>query len=161
MNMTLLDAIRTGISASVWLAWVAVLCACLPTFLVAVFFAPKPRRWHYVMACFLGGIAGEFCAVTSLFLSLWIYCRQLSQPCNTAQGDVALLYLVPIGSIAGCLLAVWWTRVTLRIPEGSVLASLRRYSGPNRLLNWVYAFGISLLFWSTMTWFLASIMARV
>jgi hypothetical protein len=149
---------ETTVIASVWFSWIAVLFACLPTgFAFAI--APTKHRLQYVVAGLLGGVAGEFCGVASLFLSLWFYCRGQGQSCNTAQGDMGLIITVPVGSFFGSLLAVCWTWATLRIPPESPWSSVWCYSGPSRIQNWTYAIAIQIAFWVLVTWFFARLMA--
>jgi hypothetical protein len=156
--MSLLEVFKATIFGSVWLSWIAVLIACLPT--VGVFaIAPKRRRWQYVVAGLLGGVAGEFCGVGSLFLSLWLDCRGQGPSCNTAQGDMGLIITVPVGSLVGSLLALCWTWVTLRIPSESPWSSVCCYSGPSRIQNWTYAIAVQIAFWVLATWLFARLMA--
>jgi hypothetical protein len=113
--MSLLEVFKATLIAFLWFSWVGVLIACLP----AVFgfaIAPAKRRWQCVATVLLGGIAGEFCGVGFLFLSLWLSCLGKGQSCNTAQGDMGLMITVPAGTFCGSLLALGWTWLTCRIP---------------------------------------------
>ena len=149
---------KTTMIASVWLSWIAVLIACLPTVLGCAI-APTKRRWQFLVAGLLGGVAGEFCGVGSLFLSLWLFCLGQGQSCNTAQGDMGLMITVPVGSFLGSLLALCWTWATLRIPPQSPWSSVCCYSGPSRIQNWTYAIAIQIAFWVLASWVFARFMA--
>ena len=155
--MSLLDVIKATLTASLWLSWMAILITCAPA-LFAFVIAPSVRRWHYAIAILSGGVTGEVCGVGSLFLSLWLSCQGHS-PCNTAQGDMGLIVTVPVGSFLGTLLAIGWTWLTLRIPSKSPWASICRYSGPSRILNWSYAIAIQVMFWVCVTRLFARLMA--
>jgi|HubBroStandDraft_5_1064220.scaffolds.fasta_scaffold217805_2 hypothetical protein len=156
--MSLLEVFKTTMIASVWLSWIGVLIACLPAgFAFAI--APTKRRWQYFVPGLLGGVAGEFCGVGSLFLSLWFSCLGKGPSCNTAQGDMGLMITVPTGAFLGSLLALFWTWATLRIPPESPWSSVWCYSGPSRILNWTYAIAIQIAFWVLVTWSFARLMA--
>ena len=113
--MNLVDGLKAAISVSLHFSWIALLIALLPTLFVT--FAVETRRLQYAIAGLLGGVAGGFCGATSLFLSFWFGCQGQVQSCNTAQGDMGLLVTFPAGSLAGCLIALAWTRLTLGIPK--------------------------------------------
>jgi hypothetical protein len=156
--MSLLEVFTTTMRASIWFSWIGVLIASLPTgFAFAI--APTKRRWQYVVAGLLGGVAGEFCGVGSLFLSLWFFCLGKGQSCNTAQGDMGLIITVPVGAFFGSLLALGWTWAALRISPESPWSSVWCYSGPSRIQNWIYAVAIQIAFWVLATWFCARLMA--
>ena len=109
--MSVSETLRATLSASLWLSWIALLIAILPTILVMV--AAERHRWQYLIVGVLGSVAGEFCGVASLFLSLWFSCLGQGQACNTAQGDMGLIITLPVGSLLGCLFALFWTWRTL------------------------------------------------
>jgi hypothetical protein len=153
------DEFKTTMLASVCFSWAGLLIACFPSFLILAPLAPKPRRWHYVFAGLLGGVAGEFSAVHSLFLSLAAWCSHQGRPCNSAQGDLALLFFVPIGSCCGSLLAGAWTHLTLKIPKESVWSSVFVYAGPGKLCNWCSAIAVPLAFYVCVIYMLARLMA--
>jgi hypothetical protein len=152
------DVLWASLNVSVRFSWIAILIACFPSFFTFLS-ASTPRRWYYASAGLLGGLAGEFCGAGSLFLSLFLSCRGEPKPCNSAQGDMGLLITLPLGSFLGSLIALGWTWTSLRIPHHSVWASVFSYSGPNRIRNWIYAFGVQMTFWVFMTWLLARLMA--
>lgn len=147
---------------SILLTVIGLPIASVLAFLFALAFAPRMHRWKYTFAGVLGGLAGEFCAVSSFVLSLQMYCSKVRQQgfdCNNAQADVILLFLIPIGMVGGCLLASLWTRFTLRIPEGSVWTSVFIYSGPSRIGNGAGAIVVPLGFYALLTWLLAKLIS--
>ena len=156
--MELIDTLKATVFASLWFSWIGLLIACVPAGL-AFASAPRLRRRQYFVGGLLGGVAGEFCGVGSLFLSLWIGCLGQGQFCNTAQGDMGLIVTVPVGSLLGSLLALCWTWITLRIPEKSPWASVCSYSGANRMWNWACAIGLQVVFWPLGTLLCARLMA--
>jgi hypothetical protein len=153
--MSIWEVLRATVFASLWFSWVALLIAAVPTLVAFVISSRK----QYLVSGFLGGLAGEFCGVGSLFLSFWFSCRGQGQSCNTAQGDMGLMITAPVGSLLGCLLALCWNWATLRIPSESPWASVSRYSGASRVKNWTYAIAIPIAFWVLTTLFLARLMA--
>jgi hypothetical protein len=155
-NMELVDALKTMLIASLWFSWIALAIALLPTLFVSI--AAETHGWQYAIAGLLGGVVGESCGTASLFLSFWLSCRNQAQ-CNTAQGDMGLIVVVPVGTIIGCVLALSWTRITLRIPEDSPWSSVSRYTGPSRVQNWAYAVALQVGFWLLATWVSALLMA--
>lgn len=158
--MNFREALMASITASVWLSWIAVLIACLPAFAIGMPSAPRGHRAHFVIAGLLGGIVGEFCAVHSLFFSIYLWCRSfLPEPCNSAQGDMGLIYLLPIGSIIGSMLGLFWMWLTLKIPEESAWTSVFIYAGPSRIRNWCCAIAVPLGFCVLITCLLARMMA--
>jgi hypothetical protein len=155
--MNFVDGLKAGVSVSFIFSWIALLIALVPTLLVT--FAVKTRRWQYLIAGLLGGIAGGFCGATSLFLSFWFACRGQVQGCNTAQGDMGLLITFPLGSFVGCFVALAWTKLTLRIPEESPWSSVCRYTGSHPIRNWAYAIASQLAFWVSTILLIARLMA--
>jgi hypothetical protein len=155
--MNFVDGLKAGISVACIFSWIALLIALVPTLFVT--FAIGARHWQYAIAGLLGGVTGGFCGATSLFLSFWFACRGHVQSCNTAQGDMGLLVTFPLGSFAGCLVALAWTGLTLRIPEKTPWSSVCSYSGPSPLINWAYAIASQLAFWPTMIILFARLMA--
>jgi hypothetical protein len=155
--MNLQDALKAAVTTFLSFSWIALAIAFLPTLIVVV--AAETRRWQYGIAGMLGGIAGEFCGIGSLFLSFWFACGNKAYVCNTAQGDMGLIITIPLGSFIGCLLALSWTNLSLKIPEDSPWSSVCRYSGPSRIRNWTYAIAIQGAFWASVTCLLARIMA--
>ena len=155
--MKLNEVFEATLFATLWLSWVAVVIALIPT-AIAFAIVSVERRWRYVFAGILGGVAGEACGVASLFLSLWMFCRGQGQYCNTAQGDMGLIITVPVGSLCGCLLGFTWTWIGHRIPAESAFASVYCYSGPKRVQNWLYSIAISFAFWVLATYVFARLM---
>ncbi len=156
--MILRETLIACVSASLWFSWIAILIACVPT-LVVFSIAAKPHRLQYLIAGLLGGIAGEFCGTSALFLSLWYGCLGQGQSCNTAQGDMGLLVTIPIGSLLGCLLAMWWISATLSFLPTSPWASVSRYTGPSRVGNWTCTLAVPAIFFVLTTVVLARLMA--
>jgi len=155
--MNLVDGLKAAISVSLHFSWIALLIALLPTLFVT--FAVETRRLQYAIAGLLGGVAGGFCGATSLFLSFWFGCQGQVQSCNTAQGDMGLLVTFPAGSLAGCLIALAWTRLTLGIPTKSPWSSVFCCGGASHLRNWAYAIVTQLAFWAATIILLARLMA--
>ncbi|HEY2469779.1 MAG TPA: hypothetical protein VGI45_18310 [Terracidiphilus sp.] len=153
------DVIQTSIVATIWLSWIGVPIARVPTLLLGSVLAPRIRPWQRILAGLAGGIAGEFCAVCSLFLSLSMWCSHQPQPCNDAQGDVAFIYLLPIGACCGSVLALFWTWLTLKISDDTAWASVFIYSGPSRIRNLCCVFVVPLAFYFAVIWFLSNLMA--
>ena len=133
--MSLRETLIACAMASVWFSWIALLIACVPTLMVFSA-AAKATRFHYLVAGLLGGVVGEFCGTSGLFLSLWYGCLGQGKSCNTAQGDMGLLVTIPVGALLGCVLGMLWILATLRFPPTSPWASLSRYTGPSRAGNW-------------------------
>jgi len=156
--MSLSETLTATLSASLWLSWIALLIAILPTTLVMAA-AERHHRLQYLIVGVLGSVAGEFCGVASLFLSLWFSCLGRGQACNTAQGDMGLIITLPVGSLLGCLFALFWTRATLRIASDSPWAWVSRYSGASRFKNWSFTIGVPVAFWVLTTIFFARLMA--
>ena len=157
--MEMLEVLRTSIVGSIVFSLVGLPIACVSAFVFGTAFAPRIYRWHYILAGLLGGLGGEFCAVSSVFLSLSMWCSHHPQPCNDAQGGIVLIFLLPIGVIGGSLFACWWTRLTIKIPEKSVWTSIFIYSGPSRVLNWCCAMTVPVAICVLIIWMLALLMA--
>lgn len=155
--MNLVDGFKAAVSVSLIFSWVALLIALVPTLFVT--FAVETRGWQYAVAGLLGGVAGGFCGAASLFLSFWIACRGQVQGCNAAQGDMGLFVTFPLGSFVGCLVALAWTRFTLKVPEESPWSSVCIRSGRRSFRNWAYAIASQFAFWVTMIMLFARLMA--
>jgi hypothetical protein len=140
--MSVVDAFKAAVWVSIMFSWIALLIALIPTLLVT--FAAETRRWHYAIAGLLGGVVGGFSGAASLFLSFWFGCRGQVQGCNTAQGDMGLIFTFPVGSFLGCVIA---------------LLCMRFYSGPRPFRNWAYAIVSQFAFWATMIVLFARLMA--
>src|SRR5262249_25508585 len=121
--MDLLEVVRTSIMAMIGLSWISIPIASASAFGLGLAFAPRSRRWTYFISAMLGGIAGGFCAICGVFLSLSMWCSHHPQPCNDAQGGIILIFMLPVGIVCSSLLASWWTRLTMKIPEESPWAS--------------------------------------
>jgi MFS family permease len=140
--MTFIDALKTAVSVASVFSWIALLIAFVPTLFVSLVVAT--RRWQYIIAGLLGGVAGGLCGAASLFLSFWFACRGHVEGCNTAQGDMGLLVTFPVGSLLGCLVGLF---------------SMRLYSGPRPSRNWLLSIASQVAFWATMTILFARLMA--
>lgn len=158
-GMKMWDVIQSSVVATIWFSRIGVPIALVPTLVVGSVLAPRIRPWQRILASLAGGVAGEFCAVCSLFLSLSMWCSHQPQPCNDAQGDVALIYLVPIGACCGSVLALFWTWLTLKIPEDSAWTSVFIYSGRSRIRNVCCAIAVPTAFCLAVIWFLSNLMA--
>ncbi len=159
------DDLRTGLSAAPGISLIAFLIAVIPSFLLSNLIGTSTasvpstganpighRPLHLPLIGFLGGMGGAFVAFNSLFFWLDWECAQQPQPCNSAQGDMGLIYLLPILTVLGVLIAQVWTRLSLLIPEHWIAASVFRYSGPHRIFNWLFAIAVQLLFWPALTY---------
>ena len=147
---------------SILLVVIGLPIASVPAFLFGFAVAPQMHRWKYVIGGILGGLAGEFCAVCSNYLSQRMYCFQVEKQgfyCNIAQGDVILVFLIPIGIVLGSLLAEGWTWLTMRLPAESAWTSVFIYSGARRIRNWACAIALPLGFYVFLTWLLARLMS--
>lgn len=144
------EALKASMFASFWFSWIAVPIAYVPTWAIASS-SPNYRR-DYFIAGLSGGVAGEICSTSSLFLSMWLWCRG-QESCNTAQGDIALIYLIPLGTAIGSLLASAFTWMTLRIIELSPTNHLFRRSA------WAGSILFQLTLFISATWLLADLMA--
>jgi hypothetical protein len=157
-SMSLRETLIACATASLWFSWIAFLIACVPTLVVSAT-AAKSHRLPYLIAGLAGGIAGEFCGTSALFLSLWYGCLGQGQSCNTAQGDMGLIVTIPVGSLLGCLVAMGWTSATLRFPPTSPWASVSCYTGPSRVGNWACTIATPAVFSILTTVVLARLMA--
>jgi hypothetical protein len=141
--MSLAEALKTALLVASVYSWVTLLLAAVPTLFITFVFITG-RRWEHAIAGLLGGVGGGFCGAAALFLSLWLSCRDVPTGCNTAQGDMGLLVTFPVGSIAGCLIA---------------LLCMNRISSSSRFKNWVYWIGSQIAIWATTTILFAQLMA--
>jgi len=144
------ETLKVSTSASLWLSWIAMLIAAVLTFAIAC--SSRIHRRYYSLSGILGGVAGEFCAVNSLFIGRWLWCRG-QNPCNTAQGDIALIYLLPLGTCSGCLLASCFTAMTLRVIQLSPSDRLFRR------VTWTCSIAVQFAMFVSATWFFANLMA--
>jgi hypothetical protein len=152
--MNFLDTQKVSAVASLWFSWIAALIAFVPILLV---FAIGSRpRFRYVTAGILGAIAGESCGVTSLFLSFWFYCRARPS-CNTAQGDMGLLITLPLGTLAGLALSLFWTWAIRRVLDPSTESEQSAVS--SGLRKWTCVAVIPVGFWLLATFVAALLMA--
>ena len=147
--MDLLQTIETSIIASLWFSWIALLVACVPT-AIATISAPGGRKLKYFIAGLFGGVGGEFCAVHSTFLSIWIWC-QSQHPCNDAQGGIILIFLIPVETFVGSLLATAFMWLTLRVSGAGSSTSQRTV--------WTCSILVQLTVLVLATWLLAHLMA--
>ena len=147
--MTFWEVFMASITASVWPSWIALPFLVVSMLCIALASAPGSNRRRYLIAGLIGGIVGEFCAVYSLFFSLLLFCRA-HPSCNTAQGDMGLIYLIPLGTSVGTLLTSGFTWVTFKIAR-SIPSSRRPI--------WICSILAQLTFYVETTWLLAHLMA--
>jgi hypothetical protein len=158
--MGFLVVLQETLFATLWFSWIALPIAAVPSGVLALFLSDRGGRWempadsckgerkvHYLILGLLGGRTGELVAVGSLSLGEWWVCYTQHQLCNDGQGGMALIVTLPALSFLGSAFALLWTWVSLRIPATLPMTSVFRYSGPSRLLNWVCAIAIQLIFW--------------
>jgi hypothetical protein len=159
-----LEGLQSAAFATAWFSWVAVLIALIPVMFVAAASRESGSRWripgkdgksdrkvHYVLLGLIGGLAGEFTAVISLFISTWWACRTGNQVCHDGQAGMVLIVTIPVLSFLGSILSLVWTWISLGFASNRLWASLFRYDGPNRLLNRVLATAIQIIFWPLFT----------
>ena len=108
-------------------------------------------RVPYFILGILGGIAGAIVAVGTLAGSEQWICYSQHQLCNDGQGGILLIFTLPFFSIVCSSIALVWTSWSFRIPEESAWASIFRYSGKRRTLNWLCAVTTQIVFWSFFT----------
>ena len=144
------ETLRASMFAAFWFSWIAVPIAYVPTWAIASS-SPNYRRTYFITGI-CGGVAGEICATNSLFFSLWLWCRG-QNPCNTAQGDMDLMFLIPLGTCTGSLLASGCTWITLRIIDLSPSSRLFRRAA------WTGSILFQITFLICATWLLAHLMA--
>jgi hypothetical protein len=157
--MSLRDAIVGTLWAALWFSWVGLLIALLPSLCVGLVLRTRNlanegsvgRKIPYASLGLVGGLMGEFTAVSSLSLGTWWWCLKGSQVCHDGQAGMVLIFTVPALSFFCSVLSLLWTWASLRIPSNNPFASVFRYSGSNRLLNWTCAIAIQLLFWPLLT----------
>jgi hypothetical protein len=150
--------------ATLWFSWIALIIAAVPCGVLALLLSENAGRWsmpvdggtskhkvHYLLLGLLGGLAGEFVAIGSLFFGEWWLCNTQHQLCSDGQGGMAFIVTIPALSFLGSSFSLLWTWMSLRIPAASPLTSVFRYTGPNRLLNWTCAIAIQFTFWSLLT----------
>ncbi len=107
---------------------------------------------HYVWLSILGGLAGTFSAVSALIVGEWWLCYSEKQLCYDGQGDLVLIFTVPVLAFCGALASLFWTWFTLRLAPTRLWASFFRYSGPNRLLNRAYSLLVPIFLWLFTTY---------
>lgn len=144
--MELVNVLKATIFAGLWLSWIAVIVAALPTGFALTVTTPR-NKFPYLLAGLLGGIAGEFCATSSMFLGDWWSCRSDPRFCYDGQADMGLIYTIPALSLLGSIAALIWTSFTLRVRPDLPWASVFRYTGSRRFLNLACAVAPQLLFW--------------
>lgn len=141
--MSFANGLNAAAYVSLIFSWIALLIALLPTLLVTFAFV-ETRRWQYIVAGLLGGLAGGFCGAASLFVSFWFACQGQVHGCNTAQGDMGLIVTFPLGSLTGCFVA---------------LMCMRLFSGFRHPRNWAYWVASQLAIGAAMAMFFARLMA--
>ena len=112
------------------------------------------RKVSFFRLALLGGIAGEFVAVSSDFIGGDWWCsrpRPGGMVCNLAQDGVQLIFTIPILAIFGGAVAIAWTWLSLRLPPKVLGVCIMAYSGRYTHLNWLVGVLIVLVFWS-MIW---------
>ena len=149
-NDEIAEVLTTSAVASLWLSWIAAIIACIPTLFAFAVGSPT-RRLQYLIAGFAGGLAGETCGVTSLFLSMWFECRAYPV-CNTAQGDMGLIVTVPVGTLIGCVFSIWWVRF-MQIHFRAAR------SETNARPKWSYIVSIAVAVWLVVTVIAARLLA--
>ena len=150
-----------SLGLTLWFSWLSLPFAVLPPCVLAIILKTKKSSWktstsqhrvHYFLLGLLGGIVGEYVAVSTLCIGEEWICHTLNQLCNDGQGGLAFIFTIPFCSFVCSGLALFWTWLSLRFREDAPWASVFQYSGPSRLLNWNFAIAIQLVYWS-LFWF--------
>ncbi len=89
----------------------------------------------YLAASLLGGTSGSISVIIALILDLKWECVYRARGCYDGQGGIVLVVLVPLMFVVGCLVGLFWTWVTSRVPSNSLYASVFAYNGPQRQKN--------------------------
>lgn len=152
---------------TLWFSWVALIFAAIPAGIAKLVLSDVkiPKRIlvndekaeckaPFFRLGLLGGIAGEFVAISSLFIGEWWICKTRGQLCYDGQGGMALVVTIPALSVIGSVAAIVWTWFTLRIPTERLGASIFAYTGPSRGLNWSAGFLLTFGFWCLL-WLVA------
>ena len=158
-----MNLLNDGLSvafASAWFSLFAIPFAVIPPAAVALFLRASDRKWTvllareeetrkvpYVKLGLIGGICGECLAVCSLFFASEWSCLKGQQLCHDGQTGMVLILTVPLFSVLGSIIALFWTWITLRVPGERVYASIFAYSGPRRSLNRVIGLVFVLCIW--------------
>jgi hypothetical protein len=164
-QMEILKTLVSAITGTIFLSWVAILVGIVPSAILAQIFKEKNLRGTvspvsfkgYFLSGLVGSLAGNASAITAMMFALWWACHIGDQVCHDGQAGMGLIVTVPAGSLFGSIISSVWTRLISRVPAEKPWASIFRYSGPNRLANWVCAAVIQMLFWSILTLILARI----
>lgn len=109
------------------------------------------RRVPFLLLAVLGGLGGNAAAFNSILIGEWWICRTQRQLCYDGQGGIILVVTVPVLAIVGALIAWGWTWLTLRVAPHHPWASIFRYSGSLRWLNWLLALVVPVAFWALVT----------
>ncbi len=144
------ETVRTSIVASIFCSWIASPFVGVSALVITFAQPPGIGRRCYLAANLAGGIAGEFCAVFSLFFSEMLFC-QAHPSCNTAQGGIVLIFFIPLETCVGSLLALGCTWLTLKMVR-------ERRSGSSRTI-WSCSILLQLTMFVAATWILANLMA--
>lgn len=151
------------IFATLTFSVIAVPIALIPVGIVAICARLTDSRWKippdgrrpereipYVRLGVLGGLAGNFIAVSSLFLASWWSCQMGTQLCHDGQTGMLLIFTVPFFSFLGSTLSLIWTWLGLGMDSTKLFASVFIYNGPNRKLNVAQAIAVQLIFWPVL-----------
>ncbi len=146
--------------ASAWFSLFALPFAVIPPAVLAFLLRASDRKWTillareegirkipYVKLGLIGGICGECSAVCSLFFATEWSCFKGQQLCHDGQTGMVLILTVPLFSVLGSVIALFWTWITLRVPVERIYASILTYSGSRRNLNRVIGLSVVLCIW--------------
>jgi hypothetical protein len=145
---------------TLWLSLIAIPFAAVPAGAVMLGLTPQKRIWRipaskiraerkvpYFRLALLGGLTGEFVAVSTLFWSEWWDCKTRGISCYDGQGPILLGLTIPVMAVFGSLLAMAWTWLSIRFPSEILGASVMTYTGRFPRLNWVCGVFLVSVFW--------------
>jgi hypothetical protein len=113
------------------------------------------RRIPYLVLSLLGGFAGGAVAVVSLILGVNRSCRLDHQACHDGQTGMVMMLTIPVFSLLGSSLALFWTWLSLHIPARHPWTSIFTYDGQQKPLNLICGVAIQLAFWAAITYQMA------
>jgi hypothetical protein len=148
---------------ALWFSPLGALLGLLPPLGLALSNRSQETRWlipasrykqgvkvPYFLLGTAGGCGGAIVALLTLVGALEWECYTRHFGCNDGQGGIMLIFTVPCFAIVCSSLALVWTSLSFRIPEASIWASVFRYSGERRLMNWLCALAIQASFWGIL-----------
>jgi hypothetical protein len=145
--MSVLNTFVPMVFACAWFSIFAIPIAAIPSGLLAYIFKARDRsnralvgshearKIPFFVLGLIGGFAGECMAVCSLFFATEWSCFKGQQLCHDGQAGMELMFTIPFFAVLGSIVAILWTRLTLRFSPQKIYASILTYAGPSRTLN--------------------------